>query len=137
MTKIIFVKHTLKVCLDITYLLKTENWKLKTYCWKHYSKIIFKYVNSTVGPKNALVCVFLHFWLGCEQCRGTQPKTQTLKTHTGRYANTHLGLWTVPWDPTKNANAKNTHWPLCKHTLRVYLDTAYFTEIENLLLKVL
>ena len=24
--------------------------KLKTYCWNHYSKIIFKYVNSTVGP---------------------------------------------------------------------------------------
>ena len=24
--------------------------KLKTYCWNHCSKIIFKYVNSTVGP---------------------------------------------------------------------------------------
>ena len=24
--------------------------KLKTYCWNHCSKMIFKYVNSTVGP---------------------------------------------------------------------------------------
>ena len=24
--------------------------KLKTYCWNHCSKIIFKYVNSAVGP---------------------------------------------------------------------------------------
>ena len=24
--------------------------KLKTYCWNHCSKIIFKCVNSTVGP---------------------------------------------------------------------------------------
>ena len=28
--------------------LKTKNWKLKTENWKHYSKIIFKCVNSTV-----------------------------------------------------------------------------------------
>ena len=31
------------VNLDRTYFAKTEN-------WKHCSKIIFKYVNSTVGP---------------------------------------------------------------------------------------
>ena len=36
-------------------------------------------------PKNTLVCVFLYFWLGLEQCCGIQPKTQTLETHTGRY----------------------------------------------------
>ena len=33
----------LSVCLDRTYFAETEN-------WKHCSKIIFKCVNSTVGP---------------------------------------------------------------------------------------
>ena len=37
-------------------------------------------MNCVVGPKNVLLCVFLCFWLGREQCRGTQPKTQTLET---------------------------------------------------------
>ena len=82
------------------YRLFTEN-------WKHCSKIIFKGVNSSVEPKNALVCTFL------------------------------AGSWTVPWDSTKNANTGNAYWPLCKRTLWVYLDTAYFAETENLLLKVL
>ena len=31
-------------------------------------------------PKNALVCAFLYFWLGHEQCHKTQPKTQPLET---------------------------------------------------------
>ena len=31
-----------------------------------------------MGPKNALVCVFLRFWLSRDQCRETQSKTQTL-----------------------------------------------------------
>ena len=35
--------QALRVCLDIIYSAKTEN-------WKHCSKIIFKYVNSTMGP---------------------------------------------------------------------------------------
>ena len=34
-------KQKIWVCLDRTYFIETEN-------WKHYSKIIFKYVNSTV-----------------------------------------------------------------------------------------
>ena len=42
-------------------------------------------MNSAVRSKNALVCAFLYFWLGREQCCGTQPKMQTLETHTGRY----------------------------------------------------
>ena len=53
-------------------------WKLKTYCWKHCSKIIFKYVNSAMGPKNVLVCAFLRFFIGREQYCGTQRKMQTL-----------------------------------------------------------
>ena len=31
-------------------LIVAENWKLKTENWKHCSKIIFKCVNSIVGP---------------------------------------------------------------------------------------
>ena len=31
-------------------LIVAKNWKLKTENWKHCSKIIFKYVNSIVGP---------------------------------------------------------------------------------------
>ena len=29
--------------------------------------------------KNIFICVFLHFWLDREHCRGTQPKTPTLE----------------------------------------------------------
>ena len=54
-------------------------WKLKTDCWKHCSKIIFKCVNSAMGPKNVLVCAFLRFF--------------------------DWG-WPVLWDPAKNANAR-------------------------------
>ena len=59
------------VCLD------TVNcWKLKTYCWKHCSKIIFKCINNAVGPsfkaKFAWFCVCeLH-----KQCTGPR-KMQT------------------------------------------------------------
>ena len=38
-------KIILRVCLDRTYFVETEN-----FCWNHCSKIIFKCVNSTVGP---------------------------------------------------------------------------------------
>ena len=38
------LKFVLWVCLDTAYY-----WKLKTYCWKYCSKIIFKCVNNTVG----------------------------------------------------------------------------------------
>ena len=44
---------TCRVHLDWAYCcwkLKTENWKLKIENWKHCSKIIFKCVNSNVGP---------------------------------------------------------------------------------------
>ena len=37
--------HYLWVCLDKTYFVETE-----TENWKYCSKIIFKCVNSTVGP---------------------------------------------------------------------------------------
>ena len=33
----------MRICLDTTYFVETEN-------WKHCSKIIFKYVNIAVGP---------------------------------------------------------------------------------------
>ena len=38
--------------------------KLKIYCWNHWSKIIFKYVNSTVGPIfNEKVAKKWNLWL--------------------------------------------------------------------------
>ena len=38
--------------------------KLKTYCWNHCSKIIFKCVNSTVGPIfNKKVVKKWHLWV--------------------------------------------------------------------------
>ena len=43
--------------------------------------MIFKGVHSVVRSKNTLVYVFLCFWLDCEQCHGSQPKTQMLKTY--------------------------------------------------------
>ena len=42
--------------------------KLKTYCWNHCSKIIFKYINSTVGPIfNEKVTEKWNLWV-YEQC---------------------------------------------------------------------
>ena len=57
--QIIFIKF--RVCLDITYFTETENWK---YC----SKIIFKCVNSIVGPIfNEKVAEKWNLWVR-EQC---------------------------------------------------------------------
>ena len=51
----------LRVCLDRTYFAETEN-------WKHCSKIIFKYVNSDVGPIfNEKIDKKWNLWV-CEQC---------------------------------------------------------------------
>ena len=49
----------LRVCLDWAYC--CWNWKLKTENRKHCSKIIFKCVNSIVGPMNSV-------WTVREQC---------------------------------------------------------------------
>ena len=49
-------------------------WKLKTYCWKHCSKIIFKLWIILWDPQLTCLCVFFEVWLGREQCRGTQKK---------------------------------------------------------------
>ena len=43
-------------------------WKLKTYCWKHCSKIIFKCVNSTMNPSFKVKFVFFHTCGSCKQC---------------------------------------------------------------------
>ena len=49
-------------------------------------------MNSAVGPKNTLVCTFLRFWLGREQCREIQLKSQTLDcTLETCNPNIHLG----------------------------------------------
>ena len=42
--------------------------KLKTYCWKHWSKIIFKMWIVSWDPK---MDSYAHFWLGREQCHRT------------------------------------------------------------------
>ena len=124
--------------------------KLKTYCWNHYSKIIFKCVNSAVGPIfNEKIDKKWNLWV-CEQC------TDALFTEKSQ----HLRL-TVHWTVTallqkRIVNAIQTHtrsWvttvPLygriCKIFLnkdlfryrlfRVCLDRTYFVETENLLLK--
>ena len=53
--------HFLRVCLDRTYFAETEN-------WKHCSKIIFKCVNSTVGPIfNKKIDKKWNLWVS-EQC---------------------------------------------------------------------
>ena len=53
-----------------------ENWKLKIENWKHCSKIIFKYLNSAVGPSFNLK--FAEFCT-CGSCAwDPQKKRQTL-----------------------------------------------------------
>ena len=53
------------MCLDIAYLLKTEDLLLK-----HYSKLIFKYGNSAVGLKFILKSMFGWLLWVYELCRG-------------------------------------------------------------------
>ena len=51
-------------CLDRTYFTETEN-------WKYYSKIIFKCMNSTVGPIfNEKIAEKWNLWIH-EQCTDT------------------------------------------------------------------
>ena len=64
--------HTIRVCLDTT-----ENWKLKTE--KYCSKIIFKYMNSIVGPIfNEKVTEKWNLWI-YEQIGEKSKKSQTLQ----------------------------------------------------------
>ena len=60
-------------------------------------------MDSAMGPKNTLVCTFLCFWLGREQCRGAQPKS---------------------------ANAGNTPLPLSKITLNLAIQNTFY--LDNL-----
>ena len=54
----------LRVCLDRTYFAETEN-------WKHCSKIVFKCVNSAVGPIfNEKIDKKWNLWVS-EQCTDT------------------------------------------------------------------
>ena len=52
-----------RVCLNTVYL-------LKTYCWKHHSKIIFKCVNSTMKLKFILKSMFWWLLWVRKQCHG-------------------------------------------------------------------
>ena len=58
-------QHWLRVCLDTAYC-----WKLKTKNWKHYNKIIFKCVNSVVGPSFKVFLVEKITYGSHEQCIG-------------------------------------------------------------------
>ena len=74
---------------------ETENLKLKTENWKHYSKIILKCVNSIVGP------IFLYFlmreqyvnsepmWGYCSCAEKKKDKTWKWKRKFKHNANTH------------------------------------------------
>ena len=66
-------ENSLRVCLNTAYL-------LKIYYWKYCSKIIFKSINSAVGPKNAWVCIFCWVWWSHEQCRGTKKMPNAIET---------------------------------------------------------
>ena len=62
-------QRKLRICLDTAYC-----WKLKTYYWKYHSKIIFKYVNSTMGPNFKQN---LHFSVLTNLINNTQTKEKT------------------------------------------------------------
>ena len=64
-------------------------------------------MNSVVGPKNTLVCVFLCFWLGREQCRETQPKNANAGLHAGNVQSKHTLKVYVPLEKKKNVNLFN------------------------------
>ena len=65
-------------------------WKLKIYCWKHCSKIIFKGVNNALGPKNALVCTFCVFDWVVNSVVGPSQKCKRGKRWIGHYPNLRL-----------------------------------------------
>ena len=83
------------VCLDRTYFAEIEN-------WKHYSKIIFKCVNSTVGPIfNEKVAEKWNLWVSCT-VHGTH------KIDKGAKKSTNYGYcsWTVAVVPLNAWAAK-------------------------------
>ena len=63
----LLVEFGLWDCLDRTYFTETEN-------WKYYSKIIFKCMNSTVGPNFKVVFSEKSICESCEQCTGPTEK---------------------------------------------------------------
>ena len=54
--------------------LKTKNTIAKTENWKHYSEIIFKYVNSAVESSFKVRFAFFHTCGSCEQCMRSSQK---------------------------------------------------------------
>ena len=101
----------LRVRLDRIYFVETEN-------WKHYSKIIFKYVNSSVRSIfNKKIAEKWNLWVSCTVYR-------THRIDKGAKKSTNYGYcsWTVAIVPTtekekekrkkkkKNANMKRNLW---------------------------
>ena len=72
--------------------------KLKTYCWNHCSKIIFKCVNNTVGPIfNEKIDKKWNLWVR-EQCTDvlfTENWSKVTATVHVRYINSSRNIWPV------------------------------------------
>ena len=73
----------LRVCLDTTYF---------CWNWKHCSKIIFKYVNSIVGPVNSAFCLLHSESMWCYYSRAKKKKTKRQKTQTWKRC---WALWSL------------------------------------------
>ena len=89
----------LLVCLDRTYFTETEN-------WKHCSKIIFKCVNSTVGPIfNEKIVKKWYLWIR-KQCTDTlftiEKSTFADTVHEPFMNNSRI----TPWNAWKKKSQK-------------------------------
>ena len=67
-----------RVCFDTAYC-----WKLKIYCWKHYSKIIFKLWIVPVGPNFKVTFTFFRT---CWSMKSARDPGENVK----RLPNAHL-----------------------------------------------
>ena len=91
------VSLQIRVCLDIAYY-----WKLKTKNWKHCNKIIFKCVNSSVGPNFKVDFSRFCTCDSPEQCmRPIKMKRRHTTPGKNRYPNSHL---VCIWVRMKNEN---------------------------------
>ena len=97
---LLFSTHIVQLLLAIGLFCRNENQHFintiikvyldTAYCWKHCNKIIFKWVNSAVGPNFKVDFARFRTCWSCEQCETYRNETQMCNAGKKRYPNSHL-----------------------------------------------
>ena len=101
---LLFSTHIVQLLLAIGLFCRNENQHFintiikvyldTAYCWKHCNKIIFKWVNSAVGPNFKVDFARFRTCWSCEQCETYRNETQMCNAGKKRYPNSHL-MWQI------------------------------------------